>query len=109
MSDTVMIVLIIAIAIIIVLIIFRRQLSKFVFKANKEGIETSLQTHKPISESSQVGDKASKANREGISISKNRLIGKKNVIEVGRDDVAVEDNLILGEEQKIIAKSNPKQ
>jgi hypothetical protein len=104
MSDTVQIVLIVAVTIIIVLIIFRRQLSNFFFKANKEGIEASLKTHKPTSGSGQDGDKVPGSNSADVSIRNNRIIGKKNEIDVGREDVAVNDNLMIGKEQKIVAK-----
>lgn len=47
MSDTVIIALIIAAVIVIALIIFRKQLSEFIFKAGKEGVEAQLKTHEP--------------------------------------------------------------
>ena len=92
MSDTVLVVLIIAITVIVVLILFRKQLSRFFIRANKEGVEAELQTHE---QEKPAGEKA------GVSISGNKQIGRDNVIDVGRDNVEVEDNLQLGEGQQI--------
>lgn len=101
MSDTVLVVLIIAVAIVIVLLVFREQLSRFIFKANKEGIEAQLDTR-------QEQDAAKPRRQAGVTISKNKQFGKGNVIDVGRNDVDVEDNTQLGEDQKIMARpDNP--
>lgn len=96
MSDPVLIVLIIAIAVVLVLVIFRRQLSSFFLKANKEGLEARLETR----ETSSTG-------RADVTISRNKQIGRGNVIEVGRGNVGVEDNTQLGEDQQIIARPDP--
>lgn len=113
MSDTVLIVLIIAITVLVVLIIFRRQLSRFLFKANREGIEAELETHKPAAPKglttpspNQPGD------RPSTTISGNWQIGSGNMIHVDRGDVAVEDNVQLGSDQEIKVrpdKTPPKQ
>ena len=47
MSDMVLITLIVAVAVIILLFMFRRRLSHFGIKANKEGIEAELETRDP--------------------------------------------------------------
>jgi hypothetical protein len=45
MSDPVRTISIIAAAIVIALFIFRRRLSSFLFKANKDGLQAELKTH----------------------------------------------------------------
>ena len=95
MSDTVLTVLIVALAVVVVLYLFRGQLRRFLFKANREGIEAELTTR---AEAGRQG------RQDGINISRSKQIGKGNVIEIGRRDVNVEDALQLGEDQKIVAK-----
>lgn len=96
MSDNVLIVLIIAVAVIVILILFRKQLSRFFIKANRDGVEAELQTTRgQETQPTPAGDKAS------VTISGNKQIGRENAIDVGRDDVAVEKNLQLGEGQDI--------
>lgn len=102
MSDTVLIVLIITIAVIVVLWIFRKQVSRFFIKASKEGVEADLTTREPASETKPASEA-----RPGVTISGNKQIGKKNTIDVGQSDVAVEDNLQLGEGQQIKVRPDP--
>lgn len=47
MNETVFITLIITLGVLIVLWMFRNQLSRFFFKANRTGIEAELHTHEP--------------------------------------------------------------
>ena len=100
MSDNVLIVLIIAVTVIAVLFLFRRQLSAFLFKAGKDGLEAELKVHDP-SESNKEGDS------HKVQISRNKLIGKENEIKVAQNNVGVDDNLLLGEKQKIEVEPAP--
>lgn len=102
MSDTVLIVLIITIAVIVVLWIFRKQVSRFFIKAGKEGLEADLTTREPSS-----GAPANSGGRPGVVISGNKQLGKKNTIDVAQPDVAIEDNLQVGEEQQINVRPDP--
>ena len=95
MSDTVLIVLIIAI--VVVLYMFRRQLKSFFIKADKSGIKAKLETRESDTTVGRGAD---------VNISGSRQIGKGNVIEVGRSNVNVEDTTQLGQDQKIVAKSD---
>lgn len=99
MSDTVLTVLIVAIAVIGVLYMFRRQLSTFLFKASKDGLEAELMTRDPGETKTEDSHR--------VQISRNKLVGNDNQIEVGREDVGVEDNLLLGQKQKIEVKPDP--
>ena len=101
MSDTVTIVLIIAVAVIVVLLIFRKQVSRFFIKASKDGLEADLTTREPSSEPSPT---TTSETRPGVTISRNKQIGKGNKITVGQSDALVEDNLQLGQDQEITAK-----
>lgn len=104
MSDTVLIVLIVAVAVIVVLLIFRKQVSRFFIKAGKEGVEADLTTREPAAPAGTPGGSPA-----GVVISGNKQIGKKNKIDVvGRSDVAMQDNLQLGEGQEIKARPDPK-
>jgi len=89
MSDTVIIASVIALAVIIVAFIFRGSMLKsFKLKAGKEGLNAEIETHeKPIQE-----------------ISGNTLKGTKNIMQVGRSDAHVRNNLLNGEEQKLKVK-----
>jgi len=103
MSDTVLIVLIVAVAVIVVLLIFRKQVSRFFIKAGKEGVEADLTTREPAAIA-----ETSTGSSPSVVISGNKQIGKENKIDVGRSDVAVQDNLQLGEGQEIKARPDPK-
>ncbi len=103
MSDTVLIVLIIAIAVIVVLVIFRKQVSRFFIKASKEGVEADLTTREPSPPST-----ATSGSPASVTISGNKQLGKQQTIDVGRPDVAVQDNLQLGQDQEIKARPDPK-
>lgn len=93
MSNTVLIVLIIAVVVLIVLVIFRKQLSEFVFKANRDGLETSLKTH-----AGQQQEGAGKTGKPtGTQISKNVQRGGRNRIEVDQPGTEVRENLQDGE------------
>lgn len=106
MSDSVLIVLIIAVTILVVLLFFRRQLSNFIFKANREGVEAQLKTHKPEKSVPSGGPAVRPGKRPSVNISGNRQIGKRNKIKVERDDADVSDNLQLGEDQEILARQD---
>jgi predicted lipid-binding transport protein (Tim44 family) len=103
MSDTVIIALIIAVVILAALIIFRKQLSRFVFKAGKDGVEAELETHKPGSAARPAAQPASPAtvNRPGVVVSGNKQTGVGNVIDVSQADATVKDNEQKGQNQKL--------
>ena len=98
MSDTVLIVLIVAVVVAVVLFMFRQQLKRFLFKANKDGIEATLETRDASRRS---------AGPRGVSISRNVQAGKGNVIDVGRSDANVSENLQQGEDNVIRARPEP--
>lgn len=104
MTDTVLIVLIIALAVIVVLLFFRNQLSRFLFKANREGIEAELQTHKPVPGATSS---TATSGAGGVAIRGNKQVGEGNAIDVGRDNVVVEDNVQRGKDQKIQVRPDP--
>lgn len=105
MSDTVIIALIIAVVILAALIIFRKQLSRFFFKAGKDGIETGLETRAGSSAAGAAAPPPAAAGEHtSVTISGNRQIGKEQKIDVGRSDVAVTDNFQLGEGQQITVR-----
>lgn len=104
MSDTVIIALIIAAVIVIALIIFRKQLSRFFFKAGPAGVEAEMETRKPDSMTSPSATQepsSATGDRTSVTISDNKQIGKQQKIDVRRPDVMVTDNLQLGEGQEI--------
>jgi len=105
MSDTVLITLILAVTIVVVLVIFRRQLSRFLFKANRDGVEAEMETHEPAKDEAQTKPNANAS--AGVTISNNRQVGRGNKIDVGQSDVAVTDNLQLGEGQEINVRPDP--
>jgi hypothetical protein len=108
MSDTVLIILIIAAAIVVVVFIFRRQLSRLVIKANKEGFEGTLETrktgpspaqnsaalaaggasvgHPATSEAVQVGSRNSIRVRFATWVSRVLQVGVGNRIDIGPDE-----------------------
>lgn len=104
MSDTVLIVLIITVAVVVVLLIFRKQVSRFFIKASKEGVEADLTTREPAPAATPT---SSSESRPGVVISGNKQIGQKNTIDVAQSNVAVEDNLQVGEEQQIKVRPDP--
>jgi hypothetical protein len=110
MSDNVLIVLIVAAAVVVVLFMFRGQLKKFRIKADKDGVESTLET-KPEN-LSQPGKPASRSG-SSMSVSENKLLGKNNQISVSTSSPApkhmdVDDNLLAGEGQKIDITTGPK-
>lgn len=107
MSDIVIIALIIAAVIVIALIIFRKQLSRFFFKAGPAGVEAEMETREPgsmASPSASQEPSSAAGERASVTISDNKQIGKQQKIDVGRPDVAVTDNLQLGEGQQITVR-----
>jgi hypothetical protein len=105
MSDTVLTVLIVAVAVVVILFMFRRQLSAFIFRANKEGVEAHLETRDTTAQDQTSG---SAGRTHSVNISDNRQIGRDQEISVGRADTNVSDNLQLGEEQKIRVDPDPR-
>ncbi len=101
MSDTVLIALIVAVAVGVVLYIFRGQLSKFVLKFGKEGLETELTTHSPQDTSAPSQAVSSAAPRPSVIVRGNIQEGADHVIDVRRDNVEVIENLQEGERQEI--------
>jgi hypothetical protein len=106
MSDPVRIALIVAAAVVIALIIFRRQLSSFLFKATKDGIEAELKTHTQSPSGSAGDSPAGRPKSASVNIKRNRLFGWGNRIDVERDDVNVEENTQLGGNQELTVKSD---
>lgn len=106
MSDNVLIVLIVAIALIIVLFIFRKQLSNFRFRGGKEGVDMEIKTRK---ETVTNGSSQSRRNSNRTSVSRNKLWGRGNKINVQKDgNVTVDDNQLVGEDQGIDVKTEKK-
>jgi hypothetical protein len=112
MSDTVIVALIIAIVILAALVIFRKQLSKLFVKISPNSVEAGLETHQ-VSDPAQVvaapppatqAPPAGAGERASVTISGNKQIGVKQKIDVGRPDVAITDNLQLGEDQEIVVR-----
>ena len=101
MSDQVQIVLIIAVALLIVLFIFRRQLSDFRFKGGKEGLDMQLTTHKPPTELEKKST--------GVNVRGNKLWGRRNKIDVQTGKSSVEENEMIGADQQINVKPEPKK
>jgi hypothetical protein len=100
MSDTVLIALIVAVTLVVVLYMFRRQLSNFVFRANKQGVEAQLSTRQPDApDQTPPGPDPS----PGVVIRGNVQRGRDHKIQVGRDNVQVRDNLQEGQRQEITA------
>jgi hypothetical protein len=106
MSDNVQIVLIIVAALVIVLFIFRKQLSDFRFKGGKEGVDMQLKTRKDAAQIApgQPGEK-----QAGTSVNRNKLWGKGNEINLEGTNASVDENQLIGEEQKINVKSGTKK
>jgi len=100
MSDTVWVVLIISITIVVILFLFRRQLSDFIFKANKEGVEARLKTHRQVGVPNPDQPTIGIDKPHSVNISKNRLWGKKNKIDVNQS-ANVSDNQLIGQDQEI--------
>ena len=114
MSDTAIIVLIVAAAVIVALFIFRRQLSKFIFKASREGLEAELTTHPPEGARAPEDARppetvpapapaapAAAPQQPTVSLRGNVQQGADHVIDVRRDGVEVVENLQEGEGQEI--------
>ena len=105
MSENVQIALIIAGTIIVILFIFRRQLKNFIFKLTREGVEGELSTH----ESAAPRNPASSAQRPGVSVSRNKMVGQRQRIDVEQDDAEVNDNWMMGRDQAIaVLGDNPR-
>jgi hypothetical protein len=103
MNDTVLIVAIVAAAVVIVLYVFRRQLSEFVFKATRSGVEAQLKTHAPDAGAS-TGEPAP---TRSTVVSGNRLVGRRNTIDVEGRDAEVSDNTLAGSDQGIDVSTRP--
>jgi hypothetical protein len=105
MSDPVRIALIIAAVVVIALFTFRRQLSSFLFKATKDGIEAELKTHTRAAVDGSGNSPAGRSKPASVNVKRNRLFGWGNRIDVERDDADIEENTQLGGNQEITVKS----
>jgi hypothetical protein len=110
MSDAVLIVLIVSVTLVATPIIFRRQLSRFLFKASKTGIEAELETREiPERGRKEVSSTSATSRPTAVSINGNKLIGVRNAIEADGTDVAITDNLQAGSDQKIGVRQGRKR
>jgi hypothetical protein len=108
MSETIMIVLIIAGTILTILFLFRRQLSEFVFRLSRDGIDTELRTHSKTatSEDRTAGGQSSSV-VPGVRVRGNKVIGRRQKMKVERE-ADVTNNLLLGEDQTLaVTSDNP--
>lgn len=105
MDNLIWIVLIVAVTVILVLILFRRTLSKFFLKANRDGVEAGLEIRDAVPDPLSPNETAPSPS---INISGNRQIGSGNKISVARPDVNVSDNTQAGQKQTIEVKSDKK-
>jgi len=94
-SDKAIIVSAVALAIVVILFLVRERLSRFAFKANRDGLETEIETNLPR------GDAGTAARARSIRVSNNRQEGTGHRIEVARGSVEVEGNIQAGSDQKI--------
>jgi len=95
MSDTVVIVLIVVVAIIVILFLFRKQMSRFFIKANKEGLEAQLETHR---------ENQSHTKPKSVRITETSQNGEGHVIDVSRDDVEIDKVKQTGKKHKLTAR-----
>lgn len=99
MSNSAQIAMIVAVAVVIVLYLFRRQLSKFMLKFTKDGLETELTTHTPDAPKPALASPP--AASRPVVIKGNIQEGADHVIDVRRGDVEVIENLQEGDRQEI--------
>jgi hypothetical protein len=104
MSDTVLITLIVAISIVIVLLLFRKQLSRFLFKASREGVEAQLETRDSTATPGSAQPIEKPAKSASINIVGNRQLGKGNTVDVERSNVNVTGNTQEGQDNVILVK-----
>ena len=103
MTERVWIFLIVAIAIVAVVFLLRKQLSRLLFKGG--GIEAEVATHSPLTSSD-----AQSSRQASVTISGNKLSGKRQGIEVDRSDTNVSGNKLKGEDQEILVRpDNPQR
>ena len=95
MTERVWIFLIVAVAIVIVVLLLRKQLSRLLFKGG--GIEAEVATHNPLTSAH-----TDPSGRPSVTISGNKLTGKRQGIEVTRNDAHVSNNQLKGEDQEIV-------
>jgi hypothetical protein len=109
MDNNVLIVLIVSVTVIIILLLFRKQLSSFLFKAGKEGVQAELKTRKP--ENSTFLETSGKRGERSADtvVRNNKLFGKKNEMTLDGSRLDASDNLLVGEENEIKSSSKPSQ
>lgn len=100
MNDTVLIVLIIVVAVVIILFMFRTTLARFFIRAGHDGIEAELEARENISAKNQSMSSKIENNPRG-NISNNWVIGTGNKITKEQPDSAIENNIVIGNKQKI--------
>lgn len=93
MSETFWVILVVAVAVVVVLILYRSRLSSFRLQAGS--LETQLET-RVVKESG-----AEQGRGPGVTVSGNRLSGKRQSIDVNGNGVAVSDNILKGQDQEI--------
>lgn len=99
-NSSVLIALIVVVGIVVIVFMLRGRITRFI-------AQISLKDH-----SGNIGIEAAKPQKpqvvppdsHSVVISGSKQIGKGNVIEISRDDVAVTDFDQIGQDQKIVAK-----
>lgn len=111
MTETLWIVLILAAVVIVILVIFRKQLSRFIFRIGREGLDTELETHPPARNPREQPEVpvAGSSPARGVSISRNWVWGRRNRISVRHSSAEVEGNRIIGVDQDLtVSISDPR-
>lgn len=91
MSERFWIVLVVAVAVVVVVLILRRQLKSLILKGL--GMEAEVQTH--------GGDSEPGDSHGGVRIKDFKMLGRRNRLDISRDDVVVERTKQKGVDQEI--------
>jgi hypothetical protein len=96
MSDTVIVTAIIAAAILGALFIFRKRLTKFLIRF--KGIDAQL-TAAPLTKATNTS--------KGLSVSGNKQVGMRNIIDIQKTQGDVSDNTQKGADNQLRVDSSP--
>ena len=100
MDSNVLIVLIVVVGIVAIVYMFRDRITKFIAQVSLKDRSGNID----IEAAKPQKPQANPPDTHSVVISRNKNIGKDNSIEAGRGDVAITDNVQIGQSQKIVVK-----
>jgi len=100
MTENLWLALIIAAVVITAFIIFRKQLSRFIFRISREGIDAELDTHAPFPTATNA--QSATATAPGVRVSGTTMVGKRSRLDVRHTNADISNTTLVGQEHEVV-------